>query len=458
MKKLILLILMISVIASLGISYGRGTEDVNYIDVKIGKTYSLLERARISSINDIYIYQKELKKEAMTKLPEGALYISLSFNSNDDIDVYDDSNTYVTTLPANGTILFGGEEEDYLIEVNGKPYRGYISFIGDKNGLKVINHIDFENYLYGVVPKEIPPMSGKEALKAQAVAARSYAYSAINKHFSEGFNVCDTTHCQVYGGQDCEHLNTTKAVDETIGLVAMHNGNIANTVFHSSSGGYTESSENIWGGKLPYLLGKEDKYSLNTVNSTWVVEIDKDKLSKTFQAGGVNIGEIINVDIIDKTQSGRVKELLVIGSKGDTEITGERFRTILGNTNIKSTLFTIDGYEGITEGNEKAIYAATEKRVQSLETDRGRVSIISSDGKISNNTNKNLNVISDSEIVSLNTTEFVDISRGSVVISGRGYGHGIGMSQYGAMEMAKQGFDFEEILKYYYTDIEIRKY
>lgn len=458
MRKLLQLILIFCIFAPLVISYGRGTDDTNYIDVKVGKTYSSLERVRISSNDDIYIYQKDLKEEAMTKLPEGSLYISLSFSSNDEIDVYDDTNTYVTTLPANGTVLFGEKKEEYLIEVNGKPYRGYVSFVGDRNGLKIINHIDFESYLYGVVPKEIPPMSGMEALKAQAVAARSYAYSAMNKHSSEGFNICDTTHCQAYGGYDSEHLNTTKAVDETMGLVAMHNGNIANTVFHSSSGGYTESSENIWGGKIPYLLGKEDKYSVNTINSTWVVEMDMNKISDILKTSGLNIGEIIKLDIIDKTSSGRVQELLVTGSKGDTKITGEKFRTILGNNNIKSTLFTINGYEETTNRNESSIYVATEKKVQSLETDRGRISIISAGEKISNNSNRYLNVIGDNEIKSLNTTESVDISRGNVVISGRGYGHGIGMSQYGAMEMASQGFDFEEILKYYYTGIEIKKY
>ncbi|WP_422485249.1 SpoIID/LytB domain-containing protein [Gudongella sp. DL1XJH-153] len=459
-KKLLILIVLIMVVFPEN-SYGRIDQEVDFIDVKIGKTYSSLERVKISSANGIAIYQKNDKEDALMELPGDTMYISLSLGKFDDIDVYDDSNTYVTTLPANGTVLFAGDIDDneHLMIANGKKYRGYIAFIGDRNGLNVINHLDIESYLYGVVPKEIPAMSGQEALKAQAVAARSYAYSTMTKHAIEGFNVCDTTHCQVYGGYESEHINTNKAVDDTNALVAVYNGNIASTVFHSSSGGHTESSENVWGGKVPYLIGKNDPYSLNSINSNWKVEMDVDLLSEKLISGGIDIGGINSIDISDKTESGRIIQLVFNGSSGDAEISGERFRSLLGTTNIKSTLFSIEAMSTEVETTDNSIlYVASSRRIQTLESEKGSISIIYADGRIRSSESDTISVIGDKGLVSYKAPEVIDISRGSVVISGRGYGHGIGMSQYGAIEMAKEGYDFEEILQYYYTGIEIIKY
>ncbi len=461
MKKNLLILIVLIMVFLPGKSYGRIDQDLDFIDVKIGKTYSALERVRISSANGISIYQKNDKEDAMMELPGDTMYISLSLGSYDNLDIYDDSNTYVTTLPANGTVLFGGEtdDEEYLMTVNGKKYRGYTTFIGDRNGLSVINHLDIESYLYGVVPKEIPPMSGHEALKAQAVAARSYAYSTMTKHASEGFNVCDTTHCQVYGGYESEHINTNRAVDDTNKLVAVYNGNIASTVFHSSSGGHTESSENVWGGRVPYLIGINDPYSLNSINSNWKVEMDVDLLNEKLLSGGIDIGVINSIDISDKTESGRVVQLVFNGSRGDAEISGERFRSLLGTTSIKSTLFSIEGMTTEVETTESSLlFVASSRRIQTLESERGSINIISGDGRIANNKSDTLNVIGDKGLVSYKAPETIDIARGSLVISGKGYGHGIGMSQYGAIEMAKQGYDFEEILHHYYTGVEIIKY
>ncbi|MGM0395761.1 MAG: SpoIID/LytB domain-containing protein [Bacillota bacterium] len=440
-------------------SHGRESIEVDYIDVRIGKTYSSLERVKLTSEDGYILFQKNDKDEELLLIPADTLYISLSLGRYDEIDVYDESNTYVTTLPANGSVLFGGEEYDgNIIDVNGKGYRGYISFLGSRNGLSVINHIDIESYLYGVVPKEIPAMSGHEALKAQSIAARGYTYSTLMRHANEGYNVCDTTHCQAYGGYESEHYNTSLAVDDTRGLVASYDGVVANTVFHSSSGGHTESSENVWGGKVPYLVGIEDSFSLNTVNSNWTVQTDVNELNNKLLAGGIDVGEIENIEIAEKSDSGRVVQMVFIGSSGDVAITGDRFRSILGSTNIKSTLFNIEGSSDQNDSDDVVIYATTDSRIQRLDIDRVDISIISGDGRIRSYRSDSLSVIGNGGIIAYSSPETIDISRGGIVISGRGYGHGIGMSQYGAIEMAKLGYDFEEILKYYYTGIEITKY
>jgi stage II sporulation protein D len=458
MKRTTIVFAVLIMILIQTISYGI-VEDMDYIDVKIGKTYEALERVRVSTDSIMAIYQKNDKEDPLMELPGDTMYISMSLGRSDEIDVYDDSNTYVTTLPANGTVLFGAEYgQDNFIGVDGKEYRGYITFIGNRNGLYVINHLGIESYLYGVVPKEIPSLSSEEALKAQAVAARSYAYSTMNKHINEGFNVCDTTHCQVYGGYEAEQPTTNRAVDETRGLVAEYDGLIASTVFHSSSGGHTESSENVWGGRVPYLVAVDDPYSLNTTNSNWEVSMDSDSLNQKLLSGGIDIGEVISIDIKEKTESGRVVELLINGSSGSAELSGEKFRSLIGTTTIKSTLFSLGDNSDTGNGGNNVIYAASERRIQILEGDRGQISIISDDGRVRSYSDESITVVGDRGVSTYETPETVDISRGNVVISGRGFGHGIGMSQYGAIEMAKQGFDFEEILEHYYTGIEITKY
>jgi len=459
MKRTIIVFIVLMMIILPSTSLGRLEEDLVYFDVKVGKTYGALERVRISTDGGMAIYQKNDKLDSLMELPGEIMYISLSLGRNDEIDVYDNSNTYVATLPANGTVLFGPEGRgDGLMSIDGKKYRGYVSFLGNRNGLSVINHVDIESYLYGVVPKEIPSLSSEEALKAQAVAARSYAYSTMDKHLNEGYNVCDTTHCQVYGGYDAEQATTNRAVDHTRGLIAKYNGVVANTVFHSSSGGHTESSENVWGGRVPYLVAVEDPYSLNTINSSWEVAIDSSRMNQMLLEGGIDIGEVRGIDISEKTVSGRVVELVLNGSRGTAQVSGERFRSLMGNTTIKSTLFSIQGDVAPGNVDNSLIYAASGRRVQLLEGDRGKISIISGDGRVRSYSYESMTVIGDGGVFTYKTPETVDISRGSVVISGRGFGHGIGMSQYGAIEMAKQGFSFEEILEHYYTGIEITKY
>jgi len=151
-------------------------------------------------------------------------------------------------------------------------------------------------------------------------------------------------------------------------------------------------------------------------------------------------------------------ELVLNGSRGTAQVSGERFRSLMGNTTIKSTLFSIQGDVAPGNVDNSLIYAASGRRVQLLEGDRGKISIISGDGRVRSYSNESMTVIGDGGVFTYKTPETVDISRGSVVISGRGFGHGIGMSQYGAIEMAKQGFSFEEILEHYYTGIEITKY
>ena len=147
-----------------------------------------------------------------------------------------------------------------------------------------------------MVPREIPASSPKEALKAQVVVARSYAHTSLNNHINEGYNLCNTTHCQVYGGYDWENSNTNEAVNETYGEYVSYNGNIVNTPYHSNSGGYTEDSGKVWGGSLPTYRCRGYLF-LNAPNSSGLLILHLGIKGKLLQSG-IDVGEVLNVEII----------------------------------------------------------------------------------------------------------------------------------------------------------------
>ena len=143
------------------------------------------------------------------------------------------------------------------------------------------------------------------------------------------------------GGINAENINTNLAVDDTYGIVATYNGVIANTVYHSSSGGHTESSEKVWGGKLAYLSSVLDPYSITGPNSSWTLIIKTDDLESKLIQSGSDIGRVEGITVTERTDSGRVSAIEISGSKGDKIMTGAQFRNLIGTTLLKSTLFYI---------------------------------------------------------------------------------------------------------------------
>ena len=143
-----------------------------------------------------------------------------------------------------------------------------------KAGLTVINRLLIDEYLYGVVPEEMPASWNIEALKAQAVAARTFAlYDKLDrKHTQEGFDVCVTTDCQVYGGMDSEAATTNKAIDATKGEVIVYLNQPICSVFHAASGGQTDDSINVWNVNVPYLRAVEDKEEKKQIQNTETIK------------------------------------------------------------------------------------------------------------------------------------------------------------------------------------------
>jgi stage II sporulation protein D len=210
-------------------------------------------------------------------------------------------------------------------------YRGSMQVDVVSGKLRAINIVALEQYLYGVVPSEMPFSWAPEALKAQAVVARSYALATRR---TGAFDLYPDTRSQVYLGIEHEKPSTTAAVDATAGQVVLYQGEVAKTFFFSTSGGRTASAEDVWGEPIPYLLSVPDPYDSISPHHTWgPVAFTGAALAKRLKMKG----RVMDVQS-ELNSSGRVKTLTVIGSQGTLEIPGANVRQRLG---VESTWFTV---------------------------------------------------------------------------------------------------------------------
>ena len=170
--------------------------------------------------------------------------------SNSRVQVIDEKNNIIFIYDSCYEIYFVGKKNGNnvpLVNVEGTDYRGGITAKRLTNSdMTIINKLPLEEYLYGVIPSEMPASWPVEALKAQAIAARGFAVTNFNKYKRFDFNLCTTTYSQVYKGYSGEHPNTNKAVDQTRDMVIFYNGKLVEPYYHSNSCGYTEDSENVW--------------------------------------------------------------------------------------------------------------------------------------------------------------------------------------------------------------------
>ena len=276
-----------------------------------------------------------------------------------------------------------------------KSYRGALRLLPRKGGLHLINRVTAEEYLQGVVPEEMPAEWNAEAVKAQAVAARTYALRQRKRHGKEGFDVCASTHCQQYGGVAVERAAANQAIKATQGMVLQSNGALVDALFHTDSGGMTENSEDVWGSRIDCLRAAKE---LRTETYPWEKNITAVQLSGLLAKRGKNIGALKKIELSpirigkasqDRTVSGRVKAVTFVGKSGKAGMTGNDLRSMLG---LKSTLFSMT------------------------------------------------------------------LNRNVVFIKGYGWGHGLGMSQHGAKAYAdSEHWDYKKILQHYYQGAELKK-
>ena len=354
-----------------------------------------------------------------------------------------------------------GESKPATLELNGKPYRGAMEFPRHvESDMAAVNYISMDEYLYGVVPREIDASSSPEAVKAQAVTARTYALNNIGKHNAHGGDLCSTTHCQAYGGFSWEDARSSRAVDETKGAIVTYKGAPAQVFYFDSSGGHTENSKNVWGIEYPYLKGVEDNYeSGGSQYYNWEASYTAKEIKDRLSRNGVNIGDITGVAVTKKSESGRAIEVTVTGASGVKRYKNEECRTFLGN--LRSQLYTISSGGNNVESAGGGAGAKAYDAVGAEGSDTqisGGAEVIGADGQAVNVKNVAGYAISDKDVTNLNAGDASGGSGGSggtgggskYYFVGKGWGHGVGMSQEGAKGMARAGFSYTDIIKHYF--------
>jgi stage II sporulation protein D len=320
------------------------------------------------------------------------------------------------TLP----LHIAGTEGRAAISVDGKPYRGKIDLVRGNGGMLIINAVDIESYLRGVVPAEIGYLEEKkmEAVKAQAVAARTYALKRLGTGKNKNYDLEATVADQVYKGKSAEQVLSDRAIVETAGVVAMHRGRLIDAYYSSTCGGRTAAIRDVWEKEnASYLRGvrdcargqseKNQAYCRGSTYFEWTVTWTGDELHRTLSRSlpnvlgkSIDIGEIKDIRIRGSHRCGRVKTLEIRTTGGTYRVKGDRVRWVLRQP-----------------GNGNALWSAKFKI--KVKRSRGRVS--------------------------------------QVVATGQGFGHGVGMCQEGAIQMSREGIRYEDILKHYYPGIRLEK-
>lgn len=178
------------------------------------------------------------------------------------------------------------EREPLTLAVNGRLYRGAIRTDLHGYAMTVVNIARTEDYLQGVVPQEMPSAWPRSAIEAQAVAARTFALANRGRHSAEGFDLCATTHCQSYGGVAAEETGSNAAIAATYGDVLTYRGKLIDAVFHTDSGGWTDSSKAVWGTDIPYLQpAKERATKTQPWTRKWTTSEFAAKLAKKKSIG-----------------------------------------------------------------------------------------------------------------------------------------------------------------------------
>lgn len=355
------------------------------------------------------------QKQGKLTIPNGVLYVESKTgkqeignfenttvtikNENNKLSLYDESGKVLGIYE--GTLKLDGNLSP--VAINGKKYRGAVEIFtnpADETTLNIVNDVMVEDYLKGVVPAESSASWPEESLKAQTLAARTYAIANWKRRDSLGFDLMATTSDQVYNGVSVEQASTNKAIKETEGQVIQFNSKPINALFFSCSGGYTDSAKEVWKEEnMPYIQPAVD-YDQKAPKFKWTQLFTNNDVQKALSKMKVDSGKIQSIEIVEKTEHNRATKLKIIGGNGEFFVDANKFRLAVG---LNSTFFTI-------------------KEERSMSKKLFRVS---------------------------NPAAFS--------FSGGGWGHGLGMSQWGAKQMATDGKTYDEIIKHYYSGVIIDK-
>lgn len=466
-----------------------------------------------------------------------------------DVDIVGPSHTAVSLIdPDNEYILFEFDcdaelelgltaHEDsngntYISTPAGNSYDGVFCFKrydnGDVEGVQLMNILPLEAYLAGVLPYETSNTWPLETLKAFAITVRSYTLSHLNKHMDRyGFDLCNTTDCQVYKGTGQINQRIMDAVLGSAGKILVHDDEIVNAYYSSSMGGVTVSAQDAWGGTddVPYLQALEtpwERYMIHN-NAFWMYEVSPSALcDRLNQKGYTSLeDEIEEVEILELAENSTyVKKLRITDIHGESvtiEYTDnvrialtpyvKSSNFVVGRGSVEYTENVVIEENYTSEPEEEAEYiSGTNSGVESGYTDVDGCYVITADEIDRHYTSIWTNIVTGEEEVlydkidffvmssnnayaflgdeykvyaeeeekeekKYNTEIIADKSDGDVVYKvayaddednfifiGKGWGHGVGMSQYGARDLAELGYSAEDILYSYFTDVEIVDY
>ena len=390
----------------------------------------------------------------------------------------------------NGNAIIESKEEDGKIKLTsikrqeGNPqYRGRLELSRDDKGVMIINELAVEEYLYGVVPSEMPVSYEMEALKAQAICARAYAYRQMEseKYAAYGAHLDDSVSSQVYNNV-AEDKRAIYAVDDTYGVVPCYDGEVIEAFFFSTSCGTTSNNSSVWGGyQKPYLLDSVQTELGDLANFSaeesfrsfidgtlgtgfleaeepffrWTVEFSKDQLTEAINANLYNriqampeyilakdadgrynkkdirsIGDLVSVDVTKRGDSGIIEEMVITGTQETILVKGQtNARALLSPANVvirKQDGSTVSGWNSLPSAYYYVDYIVAEGMLE--------------------NQADNKDASSETDVV----------ENGTFVICGGGFGHGVGMSQNGANNMAKLGYTAGDIISHFYIATELK--
>lgn len=380
------------------------------------------------------------------------------------------------TTPLTPPVRLVPKAPGYVLYKN-EPYRGEFEVVlGSLGRLSLVNVLNLEDYLLGVVPEEVSGGWPSEAIKAQAVAARTYALANMGRRKAEGFDLLPNSSDQAYGGMAAEVAATTAAVQATKGQVITHQGKLVATYFFSSSGGHTENNEHIWtgGSPVPYLRGVPDFDNVpENKRYSWTNQFTPAEFTERLKAAGYNVGTVTAVSPGDPGASGRPTKWSVQGSAGKATLTMQQMRTALNLNAAPRSITPVGGQTAapvITPPPPPKQVAAPVYVVGAngrlMERKVGGSYVLSAAGQsqlpdgaaIARGAGSTAEVGKQVAVESPAPTPPPPPAPGPVTaytVTGGGWGHGVGMSQWGAYGMAKQGKTYVQILTHFYTGTKV---
>ncbi len=369
---------------------------------------------------------------------------------------------------------------------NGRKYRGLFRLVHDGASLRLINVLDVEDYLRGVLKMEANPAWPMEALKAQAIVSRTYALRAAEQNANKGGeDLGSSALSQAYRGMNAEDRRTDQAIAKTKGMVVLYGGRLAFTPFHSDSGGATAEVSSVWGGTVPYLRSVQETFTTESPYRQWEARMSRTQVEQALRKAGADVGTLHSLRVGETDPYGRVNSLVATGSRGSKAVKSHTFRMAAGSDVIRSTSFSLSAPSASRRTPAHTV-PAPKPALPSAPLGSAE-EILTSDTPMTPSEERQLIILTEQGV--FNAEELMDMllnpgkrkgyllralrqprpakpsqapspllpdlgpsgATGDLYLfSGKGWGHGVGMSQWGAKALADSGWTCEQILRFYY--------